>query len=62
MDDELQPTPTLHEYVNQMILLTGEIMEISTDLAVYDQIDEICCNIDRILMEIRHAKWVQEIG
>jgi len=61
-DEELQPQPTLHVYIDEIFLATGKILMAARDTALYDEIDDLTGRIDDILVTMRHANWIHEVG
>lgn len=62
MDEDLEPTPTMHGYIDEIFLATGMILAACRDLPVYDEIDMLTGRIDDILVTMRHANWIQVVG
>jgi|GEM_PF-2851146 hypothetical protein len=62
MDEELEPLPTAHDYINSLIALTGQILAVVRGSAEYPEIDRLTEEMDEILIIMRHADWRREIG
>jgi len=52
--EELKPRLTLHDYINQLLQHTGNLMALCRDSAVYEDVDHITLQMDKILIEMRH--------
>ena len=61
-EEDLEPTPSVHVYVNQMLEITGKLLEDMRGSVDYHVVDDATEKLDEILIEMRHAKWEVEIG
>ena len=61
-DDTLTPKSTVHSYVNDLLELTGNLLYATRDSDSYEIVDEFTQKIDEILIQMRHAKWIAEVG
>ena len=60
--DELEPLKTLHDYINELLVLSGDLMAHFKGTADYEYIDDMTGRMDELLIEMRHADWRHEIG
>ena len=60
--DDLEPTPTLHSYLNDLLKISGDLLADMRSSDEYHIVDEHLLKMDEILIQMRHADWKYEIG
>ena len=61
-DEDLEDRPTFFDQVENMLNISAKILVLCVQSPIYDEVNDLTEELDKILIEMRHGKWLPFVG